>query len=222
MNVIQLTNADLQSIFQWRDASEENTRLVRTFDPFLLDGKIEIDNEFSVSFAVFKKQIGYYVSLKYYAERQKLLTLELETLPAGYVKIVDERKTKAYIKAKPLYIKHEEVKQDVIGTFFAVNAYFLNKVTEDRVIPERTVKQHKQGGGNVRNTETPTVKRLNKVYTIKGRYAPSTGATARMRHCEAWEVVGHYRHYKNGKVVYIAPFCKGKNKAKIKGKIFKK
>lgn len=29
------------------------------------------------------------------------------------------------------------------------------------------------------------------------------------RHIEAWEVRGHYRHYKSGKVVYIQPFQKG-------------
>lgn len=30
------------------------------------------------------------------------------------------------------------------------------------------------------------------------------------RHCEKWGVRGHYRHYKNGKVVFIKPYSKGK------------
>lgn len=34
------------------------------------------------------------------------------------------------------------------------------------------------------------------------------------RHCEAWGVRGHYRHYKNGKVVYIAPYQKGRGRLK--------
>lgn len=34
------------------------------------------------------------------------------------------------------------------------------------------------------------------------------------RHCESWGVRGHYRHYKNGKVVYIAPFTKGSGRLK--------
>ena len=29
-------------------------------------------------------------------------------------------------------------------------------------------------------------------------------------HCPAWEVRGHYRHYKNGKVTYVKPHVKGK------------
>lgn len=37
-----------------------------------------------------------------------------------------------------------------------------------------------------------------------------------VRHCEAWGVRGHYRHYKNGNVVYIAPYIKGKGRLKKK------
>ena len=34
------------------------------------------------------------------------------------------------------------------------------------------------------------------------------------RHCEAWQVRGHYRHCKNGKVVFVKPFVKGHGKLK--------
>ena len=39
-----------------------------------------------------------------------------------------------------------------------------------------------------------------------------------VRHCEAWGVRGHYRHYKNGTVVYIKPYVKGTNKSAYKGR----
>lgn len=32
------------------------------------------------------------------------------------------------------------------------------------------------------------------------------------RHIEAWEVKGHYRHYKSGKIVFVKPYQKGKGK----------
>lgn len=32
--------------------------------------------------------------------------------------------------------------------------------------------------------------------------------------CESWEVRGYFRHYKNGKVVWVKPFTKGKGKSK--------
>lgn len=34
------------------------------------------------------------------------------------------------------------------------------------------------------------------------------------RYCEAWGVRGHYRHYKNGRTVYIKPYKKGKGQMK--------
>lgn len=40
-----------------------------------------------------------------------------------------------------------------------------------------------------------------------------------IRHCEAWMVRGHYRHYKSGKAVYISPYKKGKGK--LNDKIYK-
>ena len=37
-------------------------------------------------------------------------------------------------------------------------------------------------------------------------------------HCPAWGVRGHYRHYKTGKVSYVKPYVKGKNKAAYAGR----
>ena len=37
-------------------------------------------------------------------------------------------------------------------------------------------------------------------------------------HCQAWGVRGHYRHYKTGKVSYVKPYVKGKNKAAYEGR----
>ena len=37
-----------------------------------------------------------------------------------------------------------------------------------------------------------------------------------IRHCEAWMVRGHYRHYKSGKVVYISPYKKGNGRVNDK------
>ena len=37
-------------------------------------------------------------------------------------------------------------------------------------------------------------------------------------HCPAWGVRGHYRHYKTGKVSYVKPYVKGKNRAAYAGR----
>lgn len=46
------------------------------------------------------------------------------------------------------------------------------------------------------------------------RHVIDSGAVAhinakRTRHCMVWYVIGHWRHYKSGKVVYIHPYWKG-------------
>lgn len=38
------------------------------------------------------------------------------------------------------------------------------------------------------------------------------------RHCTAWGVRGHYRHYKSGKVAYIKPHVRGKEKSSYQGR----
>lgn len=40
-------------------------------------------------------------------------------------------------------------------------------------------------------------------------------------HCPAWGVRGHYRHYKNGNVVFIQPYIKGKEKDRYEGREYK-
>jgi hypothetical protein len=61
--------------------------------------------------------------------------------------------------------------------------------------------------------QTPNVIRLDEKMTLT--IDISDGADSKrefIRHCEAWMVRGHYRHYKSGKVVYISPYKKGKEK----------
>ena len=61
--------------------------------------------------------------------------------------------------------------------------------------------------------------RPRKIYLCSGiRYttipAPSEETREFIRRCEAWHVRGHYRHLKNGKVVYVRPHMKGTGRAK--------
>lgn len=50
-----------------------------------------------------------------------------------------------------------------------------------------------------------TVKRIRRTASIQ-------------RRCPAWGVRGHYRHYQNGKVVYVKPHIKGKHKEQYSGR----
>ena len=41
-----------------------------------------------------------------------------------------------------------------------------------------------------------------------------------IRRCDAWGVRGHYRHYKSGRVSYVAPYVKGANRESYRGREF--
>ena len=43
-------------------------------------------------------------------------------------------------------------------------------------------------------------------------YEPSNVHREFTRHCEAWNVRGHYRQYKTGKTIFIKPYTKGKGR----------
>ena len=218
MNIIELTKDELNTVMAWRDGNKD---IVRNFKPFLVGGRIVIDNDISLSFSVFPQRESYSISLKYYAKGTKMLSVEVLTSPFGFVKIADMRGTKAYKKASFTPAQKNELVQDIIGVFFAVNAYFLHRITTDEEIPEKIAKTHTTGENRAEYKRGRVVKHLNTIYTIRGKNAASEHKGSRVRHCEAWEVVGHYRHYKNGKVVYIAPYYKGKNKNAIDGKTYK-
>lgn len=60
-----------------------------------------------------------------------------------------------------------------------------------------------------------------KLFEIIRKYEKHMNHNRHSMTCEHWEVKGHFRHYKNGKVVYIKPFSKGKNKdAKIENRVY--
>ena len=60
--------------------------------------------------------------------------------------------------------------------------------------------------------------RLIKAYTLKRGWKNKVERKKAEIKCLAWGVRGHYRHYKNGRTIYIAPFVKGKEREKYTGK----
>ena len=47
---------------------------------------------------------------------------------------------------------------------------------------------------------------------------PARSQAERTRHCDAWGVRGHWREYKSGRRVYIAPYAKGARRADYAGR----
>lgn len=53
-----------------------------------------------------------------------------------------------------------------------------------------------------------------KLFEVIRRYSKHINHSRHKITCESWQVKGHFRHYKNGKVSYVKPFIKGKGRLK--------
>lgn len=62
------------------------------------------------------------------------------------------------------------------------------------------------------NAQNNPVYRVNLNQRIIYEYEQTDVHREFTRHCEAWNVRGHYRHYKSGKVGFVKPYTKGKGR----------
>lgn len=114
--------------------------------------------------------------------------------------------------------KFGDVSCDWADYIYSVMAYIM---TTPR---ERTEKPKNTKIPNVEKTKSKT-NRENKIYLLDEiiDYVNENGLTVAKsgNHtitCPCWSVRGHYRHYKNGSVVFVKSYEKGKEKGKIRPK----
>ena len=88
---------------------------------------------------------------------------------------------------------------------------YLTLNSSTRVVEEKIINTSNKS----KSSSTKKSSNNSKVYLFKDIIKYINKKNEKMHHnitCEAWEVRGHYRRYKSGKVVFIKPFKKGKNK----------
>ena len=71
--------------------------------------------------------------------------------------------------------------------------------------------------GKHNKNQTRNSARLSKTYTLKKGWEGKARKKAEIT-CPAWGVRGHYRHYRNGKTVFVEAYVKGREKEAYKGK----
>ena len=100
-----------------------------------------------------------------------------------------------------------------LETFYLVETS-LNKKKEITLKekPKETVREATKGNNN----NSGIVYVNNKIYKYEER-----GKRHNQRHAESWSVRGHWRHYKNGKTIFIEAFNKGKKNSNNKTYIIK-
>lgn len=97
---------------------------------------------------------------------------------------------------------------DLSILFYALNITIMNlphKIKERKEKATTTVEQKKKG----RKTYKSVVY-LKTIYELDPKFKITKSDLHHIIKCPAWGVRGHKRHYKNGMVVYIKPYIKGK------------
>ena len=211
MNKIIVTEEQLQKIFVWRD---KNKDLVRSFKPYITDGELIIPNTAKIDFAFTPSGDDWKIVLKYYAigyEYEPFYSASAMITDDGYVMqshAVSKRFT-SLAKADG-NINTENARESCFGTLFAVNAYFFHYRVDISQLETKRVERHSKIVKGKYRYEN--VKVLERKYTIQGKIRNNKIPLHRAWHIDCWNVVGHIRHYKNGREIYIKPYKKGKNR----------
>lgn len=117
--------------------------------------------------------------------------------------------------------KYTEIGHDIAQLVLRTMIYIMN-TPRDKIIKPKTSKEKKEEIGK---TTKITSGNADKIYLLDEivDYVNENGLTIaksgnRAITCPCWDVRGHYRHYKSGKVVFIKNYEKGKEKGKVKPK----
>ena len=105
----------------------------------------------------------------------------------------------------------------IVHMFLNINHFMVNYKDVAMDVEERECK-HQSTGSKKHNHNRRGAVRMFKTYTLKKAWKTAVKKRNHEIHCLAWGVKGHFRHYKSGKVIFISPYIKGKEKDKYQGK----
>jgi len=119
--------------------------------------------------------------------------------------------TKVGVKFVSPVISHKDLEYtQFLNIFLAIN-YFIKHIPtsyrENKTKVEQTIEV-----GKGHNKKYKRVVHLERTYTFEKLDKLSKSHIKHIFKCLCWGVRGHVRHYKSGKVVFIQPFKKGKER----------
>ena len=116
--------------------------------------------------------------------------------------------------------KNKEIYISILMNFII---YVINNALDTEVLLiEQTERRFNTNKIEKEKVKTDITDRIYSLTDCVRKYAKHINHCKHTITCEHWEVRGHYRHYKSGKIVFIKPYAKGKNKeAKVKNTIYK-
>ena len=208
MNIIKLTLKQVNDILSWRD---KNKDLVRRYMPYLTEGSIQIDDNNRIDFTVAFEEPIQFTNIYY---NNNIIVFSLTWSADGnkgfWLLEKENYVNYALLQGQNEY-SYEELRQNILTVYASVNAYFFHYRQDLSIVEQKEVKRHTVKGKN--NTYKYKIeKSLNRIHTIVGKIHHNKIPENRQWRVDCWGVVGHIRHYKNGKEVYIKPYLKGKNR----------
>ena len=198
MDKIKLTLEDLERLMEWRDNNQD---LVRTCPPAL--SEIEVFAPSGIHFKAFRK--GNRILFHVYFNKKKLGKLDMLTegvgIPKGMIKV-----TRNTLSPTMSISTRNELAQDVNTTYCSLMA-FMTYAKEYVEAQPRTTSVHRTGSPSRHKSHVTYI-----LHRVNGRKGTGHHASPSF----AFMVRGHYRHYKSGKTVWVAPFKKGEGEVKDK------
>lgn len=105
--------------------------------------------------------------------------------------------------------------QWMMDVFFSINSFMLHFGDVTMEVETKVAQEQAQNRQQRRHNKNAV--RLFKSYKLIKNWKSQARKKAEIT-CPAWGVRGHFRHYRNGKVVFVEAYVKGKERANYKGK----
>ena len=103
-----------------------------------------------------------------------------------------------------------ELANEMLARWYALQIMLLNPIIKERIFVETPKKKLRCKNENIIGSNVKPRKR--KATYIRYKEISDTileSDTIRKRHTMCWYVIGHYRHYKTGKKVFVKGYWKG-------------
>ena len=140
----------------------------------------------------------------------------------GYIDILLPPEGAEFIRSQ-LTSLDEAISNNIYAYIFRI---FVNYIVANQILLSNGGKYHKTGSKVSKSSVLSMAKRaLPGKVSLKNididvdafivdhppkKHNEASNDAVKIWHCPAWEVRGHYRHYKSGKVTYVKPHAKGK------------
>lgn len=140
---------------------------------------------------------------------------------SGYIDILLPQQGAEFIYNQ--LTSHDGTENNVYTAIFDI---FVNYIVVNRILLSNGGKYHKTGSKVSKSSVLSMAKRtLPGKVSLKNididvdafiadhpprKHDETSNDAVKIWHCPAWEVRGHYRHYKSGKVAYVKPHAKGR------------